>query len=64
MRSWRSIEDDLHIAAEHNGLGKIALRFELRQGPHPEHWRASVSITIAAGEQLSALVADVAQFCG
>ena len=62
-RKWRAIEDHLQISAEHDPTGKVGLLVELRQSPYPGAWNASVSITIAAGEELRLLAEQLTDFC-
>ena len=57
-RTWRSTEPGLDIVARHDG-GHIWMLWTAVDGPM-KHWTASVEVMIDPGEQLSALVRDVA----
>lgn len=56
-RVWRSVEDDLEISAEHHG--HVLLRISLRGDPYQSDWRASATVELDPGEQLSEAAADV-----
>jgi hypothetical protein len=52
-KSWESIEGDLAVAADHDGLGQITIRITLRRWESPPEWEAQADLTIDAGEQLT-----------
>jgi len=62
--TWGSLEDDLFMAASHDGSGHVRLRLTLR-GPFgylADVWEASACVWIDAGEDLTRLAADVRAF--
>lgn len=56
-RSWRSLEGDLEITAEHHR--HVRLRVALRGDPYRSDWRVSATIELEPGEELSAAAAEV-----
>lgn len=56
-RTWRSLEGDLEISAEHHR--HALLRIALRGDPYRSDWRVSATIELAPGEELSAAATDV-----
>lgn len=58
-RSWRSLEGELSITAQHMG-SHVTLRIDLRDvGFGHGAWAAQMELTVEAGEQLSSVAADV-----
>ena len=55
-RQWESLEGQLRIAATHDG--HVRLRVTIR-AEHPNDWRATGTVTIDAGEQLSRAARDL-----
>ena len=64
VRSWKSLEQDLHIDASHDGCGHVSLRFVVRgpRGYEPDAWEASVCVNLDAGEDMRRLAAEIAAF--
>ena len=56
-RTWRSLERDLEISAEYQR--HVLLRVGLRGDPYRSDWRATATIELDPGEQLSAAAQDV-----
>jgi hypothetical protein len=62
VKSWESLEGDLGVAAEHDGLGQITIRVGLRRWEAPPEWEARADLTIDAGEQLTGAASDLRAF--
>jgi uncharacterized protein DUF6228 len=61
-RVYESLEGEFRIAARHLG-GRVQLTVDL--GKHmPDDWRAQVTLTVDAGEQLRAAADDLAALLG
>lgn len=60
-RRWTAIEHGLSIDATRDDFGHVTMVFTLRQGHHPEVWRASVTVKVEAGEDMSSLAGAVRQ---
>lgn len=61
-QTWESLEQDLAIAAAHNGRGQVRLRVTLRESYRPDSWAASATLIVQAGEELRALASKIAWF--
>jgi hypothetical protein len=62
-RNWRSLESDLCISAVFRAGGHVGLTWTLRPWPaRYGGWSASVTTWLEAGEQMTALAADVEVF--
>jgi hypothetical protein len=59
VKSWESLEGDLGVAAEHDGLGQITIRVGLRRWEAPPEWEARADLTIDPGEQLMGAARDL-----
>lgn len=58
-RSWRSLEGELTITAQHTG-SHVTLRIDMRDAALGHGaWAAQMDLTVEAGEQLSSVAADV-----
>jgi hypothetical protein len=60
--SYRSVDSRLKATSKHDQLGSIHCLVILRQ-PDPPSWSATAELTLGAGAQLEALIADLRQFC-
>lgn len=56
-REWSSLEHDLAVTARHRG--HVELRVTLRETGMVDGWRASATIDLEPGEQLSRVAGDV-----
>ncbi|MBD0843774.1 DUF6228 family protein [Streptomyces sp. TRM68416] len=62
-RTWQTDDRDLAVSAVHHYGGHVGLTWTLRPWPRAAGgWTASVTTWLEAGEQLSALAADVRHF--
>ena len=56
-RVWRSLEGDLEISAEHHR--HVLLRITLRGDVYRSDWRATATVELDPGQQLSEAASDV-----
>ena len=61
-KTWRSLEGDLHLRVEHDGVGAVTFEFEVRDSPYDDRWTASVCISLHAGQELIDFCAAVDGF--
>ena len=61
--SWESLEGELALRCNHDRLGHISIRVELRSGPMEVDWRVTAVIMAEAG-QLEDIALRAAQFFG
>jgi hypothetical protein len=59
---WTALEDDMAIAATHDGLGHVQLRTTLRTRDRLAPWSASATLVIDAGEDMRSLARRAADF--
>jgi hypothetical protein len=55
-RSWTSLEDQMTLDADHDGVGHVTLAVSLRRARRTcdiDAWSARIVLTLEAGEQLS-----------
>ncbi|MFE3795791.1 hypothetical protein KHQ06_37205 [Nocardia tengchongensis] len=63
IRTWKSLNRELRIDAEHLRLGHVRLGWSLEQGPFDEiAWTATTTTVLEAGEQLRQFAATVRKF--
>jgi hypothetical protein len=65
VRTWRSMERELCLDARHDGLGHVSLGVTLRASvPNWDDtaWTARTVFLLEAGEEMTRLAADLAQF--
>ena len=60
-RKWTAIQRGLSIDATRDDFGHVTMVFTLREGYYPEVWRASVTVNVNAGEDMSNLAGAVRQ---
>ncbi len=62
-KTWESLEHDASLLARHDGTGHVTVRVTLRGslGYRPD-WEASATFAFDAGEELSRVAAEVAEF--
>ncbi len=67
VRRWQSLEGELELDARHDGRAQVSLGVTLR-APGPDlgdtRWGARAVLVLEAGEELSRLVADLADILG
>jgi Family of unknown function (DUF6228) len=61
-RTWRSLERDLTISAEHRPGGYVHLTWGIHDHPPSETWHFETTTVHAAGEEMRNLAAEVHTF--
>lgn len=61
-RTWRSLEHDLSLAAEHHSRGYVHLTWGIHDRAPGEEWCFETTTVHAAGEDMRNLAADVHAF--
>ncbi|MFF4369270.1 DUF6228 family protein [Streptomyces sp. NPDC001594] len=62
LRTWRSLEGDLTLSAEHRSRGYVHLTWGIRPRPPEEDWNFEITTAHAAGEDMRNLSARIATF--
>ncbi|MGW1376986.1 DUF6228 family protein [Streptomyces sp. NPDC002446] len=61
-RTWRSLEHDLTLSAEHRPGGYVHLTWGIHDRPPSEEWRFETTTVHAAGEDMRNLAAEIQMF--
>lgn len=61
VRTWSSLEGELNLAASHNGHVQVEVRL---QDSSYANWTVRTTVTLDAGEQLSAAARDLKALLG
>ncbi|MCB5167399.1 DUF6228 family protein [Streptomyces bambusae] len=61
-RTWRSLERDLTLSAEHRPGGYVHLTWGIRDRPPSEEWHFTTTTVHAAGEEMRHLAAEIHTF--
>ncbi|MER5613618.1 DUF6228 family protein [Streptomyces sp. NPDC002215] len=61
-RTWRSLEHDLTISAEHRPGGYVHLTWGIHDRPPSEAWHFETTTVHAAGEEMRNLAAEIHTF--
>ncbi|MEW1640199.1 DUF6228 family protein [Streptomyces sp. NPDC093801] len=61
-RTWRSLEGDLTLSAEHRSRGYVHLTWGIRPRPPEESWNFEITTVHAAGEDMRRLSTRFAAF--
>lgn len=61
-RTWRSLERDLTVSAEHRARGYVHLRWGIHDRPPSEEWYFETTTVHAAGEEMRNLADEMHTF--
>ncbi|MFE4416546.1 DUF6228 family protein [Streptomyces sp. NPDC056821] len=61
-RTWRSLERDLTLSAEHHPGGYVHLTWGIHDRPPSEEWHFETTTVHQAGEDMRNLAADISSF--
>jgi len=61
VKEYASLEGQLELSAQHDGVGTVTCRVRLRQ-PWPPDWSVEVELSFGAGAHLERLAGDVEAF--